>query len=297
MWPKELGTHDRRFNDLSELWEKNKAGGTQFTIGGNQMKDLGYRVRKEREKLGMNMRQFTKYLNVSRPAILNLEDGGGTPHASTVTKIVKKFGWKDGEYAEYYYGVCPEEARTLIKQARDKANRLGLNKAERYKVIGTSQGTWDKWKTEMNPRGKRLLLKFLDTSDEMIKKRVGREFPEPIKEKNPMSGAELRKHRERYGYTLVKLGYKLGVDGSTIFKWEKGTNSIPAHQIRKLYKIFDLEYYEIKPVRKSDKQRELERQQRIELMNILDRKVDNWTKLPDGDEDFIAFQKLVGAKV
>ena len=72
---------------------------------------------------------------------------------------------------------------------------------------------------------------------------------------------------------------------------------IPAHQVRKLYRIFDLEYHEVKPVRKSDKQRELERQQRIELMNILDRKVDNWTKLPDGDEDFIAFQKLVGAKV
>lgn len=262
------------------------------------MKDLGCRVRKEREKLGMSMRQFTKYLNVSRPAILNLEDGGGTPQASTVTKIVKKFGWKDGEYAEYYYGVCPEEARTLMKQARDKANRLGLNKAERYKVIGTSQGTWDKWKTEMNPRGKRLLLKFLDTSDEMIRKRVGREFHEPIPaEKNPLSGAELKKHRLRYGYTIAKLGFKLGVDGSAISKWELGTNSIPAHQVRKLYRIFDLEYYEIKPVRKSAEQRELERQQRIELMNILDRKVDNWTKLPDGDEDFIAFQKPMGAKV
>ena len=265
------------------------------------MNNIGYRLRKEREDLGMNRYQLSKVLNLGAQAVAAIENGHSNLTDSTITRIVEKFNWKDGDYADYYYGISQEEGQKLLKQATDKANRLDLNKREFYKAVGTSHHSWEKWQKELPPRGKRLLTKFIHTDDKLINKKIDTPVREVIDaevaKENPMSGQELKKHRLRYDYSLAKLADKIGSDASSVSRWERGIASIPPHHIRKLYRIFDLEYYEVKRTFKSHEQREAERQERIRLMDILDGKTDNWTKLPANDKDFIAFQKVIGGKV
>lgn len=42
-----------------------------------------------------------------------------------------------------------------------------------------------------------------------------------------MTGSELRKRRDRLGFSQAKLGAALGVSGNTVARWERDEMSIP----------------------------------------------------------------------
>jgi transcriptional regulator with XRE-family HTH domain len=44
-----------------------------------------------------------------------------------------------------------------------------------------------------------------------------------------MNGKELKQKREALGMTQMELARVLGVDVSTVSRWERGIRSIPAH--------------------------------------------------------------------
>lgn len=42
-----------------------------------------------------------------------------------------------------------------------------------------------------------------------------------------MTAAELRAHRRALGLSQLQLARALGVDHSTVFRWEQGTRAVP----------------------------------------------------------------------
>lgn len=115
-----------------------------------------------------------------------------------------------------------------------------------------------------------------------------------------MTGADIIKHRRKMNYTTDKLAQKVGVTAITINNWEQGVTQPREHYKVRLHIVLGLGH----PFRRklTDAQRLAERKRRIELMMILDSKVDtpdelgNWADLDDNDPDLLELRKLMGNK-
>lgn len=114
-----------------------------------------------------------------------------------------------------------------------------------------------------------------------------------------MTGAEIMKHRKKMNYTTDKLAQKVGVTVDTVQKWERDIMKPRENNRVRLHIVLGLGH----PFRRklTNAQRLAERKRRIELMMILDSKVDtpdelgNWAELDDDDPDLIALRMVCGA--
>ena len=115
-----------------------------------------------------------------------------------------------------------------------------------------------------------------------------------------MTGAEIMKHRKKMNYTTDKLAQKVGVTVDTVQKWERDIMKPRENNRVRLHVVLGLGH----PFRRklTNAQRLAERKRRIELMMILDGKVDtpgklgSWTGLDDNDPDLLELRELMGNK-
>jgi transcriptional regulator with XRE-family HTH domain len=119
----------------------------------------------------------------------------------------------------------PKELKTLGDHLRKKRLDLGLLQKDVAKILGVSQGTiynWENNRTSPSLRAIPKIIEFLGY------------IPYDIQEKTP--GEELRLLRRTLGLSQEKLATKLGVDPSTLWRWEKGKRTPPRHVLLRLKK-------------------------------------------------------------
>ena len=267
------------------------------------MKDFGKRVRAERERLGMNRNELSKELKIAYTTLMDTENGTREPSETTIRRVVEKFGWNDGAYADYYYGISDVDARRVVRQVKNKMEELDVTQRDVAQALGIGMGTYRAWMRNITPKIKREFTKFIEMDEEAYKARMRERDDQRIIEMdtdliddkaNKMDGKQLRQLRIKHNFTQPKLASKIGVNYTAIGKWERGTRPIPPVRIRQLYKLFKLTYYEPKRVFKTQAQREKEKLERVAVMHRMDRKVDNWTDLDDNDPDLVELRKLMG---
>ena len=269
------------------------------------MHNFGKRIRAERERLGMNRNDLSKELKISYSTLMDGENGTREPSETTIRRVVEKFGWSDGAYADYYYGISDVDARRVVRQVKNKMEELDATQKDVIHVLGIGMHTYRAWMRSITPRSKREFTKFIEMDEEVYKARIKERDNQRIIEidtdliddkANEMDGKQLKQLRIKHNFTQPKLANKIGVNYTAIGKWERGTQPIPPMRIRQLYKLFKLNYYEPKRVLKTQAQREKERLARVAIMHRMDRKVDNWKNLDDNDPDLLELRKLMGNK-
>ena len=231
------------------------------------MKDFGKRIIAERERLGMNRNELSKELKIAYTTLMDSENGTREPSETTIRRVVEKFGWSDGIYADYYYGISDVDARRVVRQVKNKMEELGATQKDVAQVLGIGMGTYREWMRNITPRIKREFTKFIEMDEKAYKTRMSERDDQRIFEidtdlidekKNKMDGKQLKQLRIQHNFTQPKLASKIGVNYTSIGKWERGTRPIPAMRIRQLYKLFKLPYYEPTRVFKTQPQREKE---------------------------------------
>ena len=269
------------------------------------MKDFGKRLRAERERLGMNRNELSKELKVSYTTIMDGENGTREPSEATIRRVVEKFGWNDGAYADYYYGISDVDARRVVRQVKNKMEELDATQRDVAHVLGIGKRTYRVWMRNITPKSKREFTKFIEMDEEAYKERMKERDDQRIIEMdtdliddkaNEMDGKQLKQLRIEHNFTQAKLASKIGVNPTAIGKWERGTQPIPPMRIRQLYKLFKLPYYEPKRVFKTQAQRDKEKLARVAIMHRMDRKVDSWVDLDNNDPDLVKLRELVGVK-
>ena len=106
-----------------------------------------------------------------------------------------------------------------------------------------------------------------------------------------MTGAEIMKHRRKMNYTTDKLAQNVGVTAITVYNWEQGVTQPIEHYKVRLHVLLGLGHRFRRKL--TDAQRLAQRKRRIELMMILDEKVDtpgklgSWADLDDNDSDLL----------
>jgi transcriptional regulator with XRE-family HTH domain len=111
-----------------------------------------------------------------------------------------------------------------------------------------------------------------------------------------MTGHELKQLRLKTELSQHKLSQKIGIHLKTLQRWERENWKIQAKYLPRIRGIFDLAVKERFANHETPEQKESLRQQRVEIMERMDRKVERWGDLPNDDPDLIAFRKVVGAK-
>ena len=269
------------------------------------MHNFGKRLRAERERLGMNRNELSKELKIAYTTLMDTENGKSNPSERTIRRVVEKFGWNDGIYADYYYGISDVDARRIVRQVKNKMEELGATQKDVAQVLRIGMDTYRAWMRNITPRIKREFTKFIEMDEEAYKARMKERDDQRMFEidtdliddkANKMDGKQLKQLRIQHNFTQPKLANKIGVNYTAIGKWERGTQPIPPMRIRQLYKLFKLNYYEPKRVLKTQAQREKERLARVAVMHRMDRKVDNWKNLDDNDPDMVELRKLMGNK-
>ena len=258
------------------------------------MDNFGKRLKAERQQRGMTINDMAKKLKLSHETISQSELGKNKPSERTIKRVVITLGWRDGVYADYYYGISKEDAAELVRRVESKVAKLDATQSDVAQVLGTTDRTYRQWLRNITPKNKRTFLEFVEMDEKTYQRRLlGYNDQHEQRFDNPFSKEDLRKHRLQRGLTLAKLAEKLNVNPTTPGKWERGVQAIPATRIRQLYKVFDLPYYEVKRVSKTTEQREKERKERVEIYGVLDRKTESWSKLPDDDIDLIRLRKVM----
>ena len=111
-----------------------------------------------------------------------------------------------------------------------------------------------------------------------------------------MTGRQLKQLRLDKGITKHKLSSKLGVNISTVNRWEREDMNIHRKYYARIQCIFNLDFFEvITRTYRTEEEKETLRKQRVEIMERMDRKAEKWSDLPEDDADLIAFRKVVGA--
>ena len=111
-----------------------------------------------------------------------------------------------------------------------------------------------------------------------------------------MTGKQLKQLRLDKGIMKHKLSNKLGVNISTVNRWEREDMNIHRKYYARIQCIFNLDFFEvITRTYRTEEEKETLRKQRVEIMGRMDRKAEKWSDLPEDDADLIAFRKVVGA--
>ena len=111
-----------------------------------------------------------------------------------------------------------------------------------------------------------------------------------------MTGKQLKQLRLDKGITKHKLSSKLGVNISTVNRWEREDMNIHRKYYARIQCIFNLDFFEvITRTYRTEEEKETLRKQRVEIMGRMDRKAEKWSDLPEDDADLIALRKVVGA--
>lgn len=108
-----------------------------------------------------------------------------------------------------------------------------------------------------------------------------------------MTGEKIKELRLKRNYTRYKLASKVGVVESTIKRWESEKTKPKKRNRARLYAALGVELPSRR--KKSQEEREREKALRVEVLERLDAKTDDWRKLDDNDPDLIELRKLVGA--
>jgi len=110
----------------------------------------------------------------------------------------------------------PKELKTLGDHLRKKRLELGLLQKDVAKILGVSQDTIYNWENNRTSPGFRSIPKII--------KFLGY-IPYDIQGLSP--GEEFRLLRRTLGLSQEKLAKKLGIDPSTLWRWEKGKKGNP----------------------------------------------------------------------
>ncbi|RLG05747.1 MAG: transcriptional regulator [Thaumarchaeota archaeon] len=117
----------------------------------------------------------------------------------------------------------PKELKTLGDHLRKKRLELGLLQKDVAKILGVSQDTiynWENNRTSPSLRSIPKIIEFLGY------------IPYDIQGLSP--GEELRLLRRILGLSQEKLAKKLGIDPSTLWRWEKGKRKPPGDILENL---------------------------------------------------------------
>jgi len=115
--------------------------------------------------------------------------------------------------------------KTLGDHLRKKRLDLGLLQKDVAKILGVSKDTvcnWENNRTSPSLRSIPRIVKFLGY------------IPYDIQGKTP--GEELRLLRRTLGLSQKKLAAELGIDPSTLWRWEKERRKVPKQVLAEVWK-------------------------------------------------------------
>ncbi len=192
-----------------------------------RVKTLGDHIRRKRLDHGLGQRILARELGVRAETLGRWEKGLSRPLPTHYGKIIRFLG-------------CDPEAGDLSMAGRLRAarRRLGLSQAVFASKVGLDEGSVRRWESGpgqpsrwMEPR-LRAILEGLEAPDAAVAEvpnsffaltRARRRLPPSGQAIASASYGDLvRLKRLRAGLTQTEVGLRLGVDPSTVRRWERG---------------------------------------------------------------------------